>query len=126
GRRPASARTRLARRRAPRPWARGRNRAGRTPATAAAAARSSGDRPDRRDDRVVAGAPAEVAADRLADLDVGRSRDPLQQVLSGEEHARQAVAALECVLVPEGPLQRGQLAVARQSLEGLDLCALGG
>src|SRR6185295_3761447 len=49
----------------------------------------------------VAGAAAEVAGDRLADLRFARIGILLQEGIAGQHHARRAVAALEAVLLPE-------------------------
>ena len=47
----------------------------------------------------------------------------VQQRQRGHDHARRAVAALQCAHVPERLLQRVQLAVAREALDGRDLLA---
>jgi hypothetical protein len=60
---------------------------------------------DRVDDLGVAGAPAEVARDALADLVTRRRRVLLQQRRGGEDHARAAEAALHGAVLDEGGLQ---------------------
>jgi hypothetical protein len=80
---------------------------------------------DRVDDLRVARAAAEVAADRLADLVLGRARVVGQQRLCGHDHARRAVAALRCEVLGERRLDRVQRAVGRQALDGGDLVAGG-
>ena len=55
------------------------------------------------DDVLVARAAAEVAADRPADLRLGRVGVAREQVLGGEQHSRQAEAALEGVRRPRTP-----------------------
>src|SRR5262249_20245433 len=76
------------------------------------------------DDLVVAGAAAEVSFQRHADLLVGRVWRSGEEVLCGEEHARQAKATLEGKTVEEGLLHRRQGAVGRREpLDRLDLTA---
>ena len=74
---------------------------------------------------MVAGAAAEVARERLADLLLGRVRVALQQVGRGHDHARRAVAALQAVVLPERLLQRVQRAFLAHSLDRRDLGAVG-
>src|SRR6187549_1073146 len=76
------------------------------------------------DDVDVAGAAAEVAGDRLADLLLRRVRVARQQGGAGEHHPRRAVAALQAVLLPEPVLDRVQGAVLLQPLDGGDLAAV--
>ena len=78
----------------------------------------------RLDDVVVAGAAAEVARERLADLLLGRRRVALQQVGRSHDHARRAVAALQPVVLPERLLERMQRALLAHSLDRLDLGAV--
>src|SRR5882757_10090438 len=66
--------------------------------------------------RVVAGAATQIAADRGPDLVVGGVRNSINQVLRREEHARKAKAALKRILIPECFLQWGQL-IAGYALE---------
>ena len=61
-------------------------------------------------DVVVAGAPAQVAGEPLANVGLARIRLVLQQRVRREQHAGRAVAALQAVLIPEALLQRVQLA----------------
>src|SRR5215472_18532543 len=63
-------------------------------------------RPQHRlDDVLVAGAPAEVAGQRPADLLFGRIRVAVEQGLGREHHARRAEPALQPVLLLEALLQ---------------------
>src|ERR1700681_2392763 len=63
------------------------------------------------DDVDVAGAAAEVAGDRLADLELARVRVLREQRAGGHQHARGAVAALPAVLLPDALLHRVERAV---------------
>src|SRR5918999_233305 len=80
---------------------------------------------DRLDDVDVAGATADVALDRLADLVLRRLRVGVEQVLGAHQDSGGAVAALERVMRPERLLQGVQLAVARKALHGLELRPVG-
>ena len=80
---------------------------------------------DRIDDLLVAGAAAQVAADRLADLLLGRPRVGVEQRLRRDQHARRAVAALQRVRLAEAVLQHAQRAVGlRQALDRGDAVAV--
>src|SRR6267378_8262543 len=59
----------------------------------------------RLDDLLVAGAAAQVPADRIADLLFGRARVRIQQALGRDQHARGALAALQAVRLAEAVLQ---------------------
>src|SRR5579885_2530520 len=65
---------------------------------------------DRVDDVLVAGAPAQVAFDRLADLRFGRILVAGEQVSRRHDHPGRAVSALKPVLFPETLLERMKLA----------------
>ena len=65
----------------------------------------------RADDVLIAGAPAQVALEAVANLLGRRIRVGAQDLVRGEHHARRAEAALQAVLGPERVLQRGELAV---------------
>ena len=86
---------------------RGRSRAR---SASAQGSRGRSDGSNRLHDRLVAGAAAEVAAQRAPDLVVAR-RGLREQVGGGEDHPRRAEAALQAVVLHEGALQRVQLAV---------------
>src|SRR5262249_33224320 len=73
---------------------------------------------DRANDVRVARAAAQVALQAFAYLRVARPRIALQQRRGGHEETGCAEAALQPVLVPECLLQRVQLAVGGQSLDG--------
>src|SRR5207244_3642103 len=77
------------------------------------------------DDVLIAGAPAEISGDALADLALRRLRVIGQQVDGRHDHPGRAVAALETVLFPEALLHRVQLAVAREPFDGRDGAAVG-
>ena len=70
-----------------------------------------GRRPAPPDDRLVAGAAADVAGERLDHVLAGRVRRVVEQRLGGHDHARRAEAALRGEAVEEGALQRMQHAV---------------
>ena len=76
------------------------------------------------DDVPVAGAAADVALQRLLDLVLGRARVLAQQRGRAHQHPRRAVAALERVVLVERLLQRRQLAVLAEPLDGLDARAV--
>src|SRR3954468_7785575 len=76
------------------------------------------------DDAVVAGAAAEVAAQRDPHLVLARHRRPLEERRGGDQHARRAEAALDAALVEESALQRTQLARSRKPFDGHDLTPL--
>src|SRR6266498_4249101 len=80
---------------------------------------------DRLDDVHVAGAPADVALNRLPNLLFTRLRMDAQERGRAYQHPRGAVAALEGVVIGERLLQRRELAVLGESLDGLDLCTVG-
>src|SRR2546430_6584458 len=79
----------------------------------------------RLDDVHVPGAPAKVAFEAPTDLVLGRVRVLRQQVGRGHDEARCAVPALQAVLVPEGLLDRVQLAILGQALDRGQALALG-
>src|SRR2546426_5168853 len=80
---------------------------------------------DGLDDVRVAGAAAEVAADRFADLRLGGILVAGEQGAARQHHPRGAVAALQPVLLPERFLDGVQLAVLLQAFHRGDLRALG-
>ena len=73
--------------------------------------RARGDREHRLDDLAVAGAAAQHAGERVADLGLARPRIRAQQRLGAHQHARRADAALRRAVGDEGALQRRQRAV---------------
>jgi hypothetical protein len=80
----------------------------------------------RPDDVLVAGTPAEVALDALADLVLAGVRVVLQQVDRRHDHAGRTEAALEPVHLVEGLLHRVQLALRRgDPLDRRHLAAVG-
>ncbi len=79
----------------------------------------------RLDDVVVAGATAQVALQPVADLLLGGVGVLGQQAGGGHDHPRGAVAALEAMVVPEGLLDRMELAVRGHALDRGDLRAVG-
>src|SRR6266496_2785426 len=73
----------------------------------------------RLDDLLVAGAAAEVSADRVADLAFRRIGIRIEQRLRGDQHSRSAVAALQAVRLAEAVLQHAHRAVGpRQAFDG--------
>ncbi len=78
-------------------------------------------RPDRVDDVLVAGAAADVALERVADLVLARARILGEQAHRREHHPARAVAALKRVMRVEALLQRMERAVLGQPLDRRDL-----
>src|SRR5262249_32946303 len=70
---------------------------------------------DRINDGLVAGTAAIISGKMLADLLAAWSIMPLEQVLRSDQHARGAIAALQCVAITERPLQVRDLAAIRQT-----------
>src|SRR6266849_1651776 len=93
-----------------------RNRGGGFDFLARLGGHGPGGRLDRFHNVLVARAAADVTLDPQPDLLLGRVWIPLQKLLGCQDHARRAEAALETVLVPEGLLQRVQLATPGQAL----------
>src|ERR671925_612842 len=83
-------------------------------------------RADGLDDVLVAGAAAEVALEPAPDLRLG---EPVavraEELDAAHDHARRAEAALERVVLPEGLLERMELAALREALDRRDLAAVG-
>ena len=71
------------------------------------------------DDVLVAGAPAKVSGESLADVAIGHLALLLDDRLEGHEKARSAEAALQRVLLVECLLERVQLTAVEQSFEPL-------
>src|SRR5215471_5865079 len=79
----------------------------------------------RLDDVDVARAAAQVARDRVADLILAGVLVLLQQRAAGHHHAGRAEAALQAVLLHEAFLDRVQLAVLLETLDGLHIAPVG-
>ncbi len=79
----------------------------------------------RADDLVVAGAPAEVAGQPVADFGFGRIGIALEQRACGDQDAGRTDAALRAVELKELLLQRMQLVALGHALDGVDLGAVG-
>src|SRR5512143_763912 len=81
----------------------------------------------RLDDLRVAGAAAQVARERVANVGVARGGVALEQRVSAHHHARSAEPALHATALDEGLLQLRELAsradqpLHREDLEALDL-----
>src|SRR2546425_1056963 len=75
---------------------------------------------DRLDDVVIAGAPAEVAFQLVADLLLGGARIALEELGGRQDHARRAEAALQAMLLPEALLDRMEIAVLGEPFDGRD------
>ncbi len=71
----------------------------------------------RLDDGLIARAPAEVPAERVADRLDGGVGVAREQVSGGEDDSRRAEAALQAVVLDERALDRVQPAVGRESLD---------
>src|SRR6267378_2123362 len=79
----------------------------------------------RLDDLLIAGAAAQVSADRIANLLFGRIRIRIQQSLGGDQHPWSAVAALQAVRLAEAVLQDAQRSVGfGETLDGGDAVAV--
>src|SRR5262249_38646966 len=72
------------------------------------------------DDLHVAGAAADVAAQRLPDLVLARARIAAQQAGGGHDEARCAIAALRAQFLVEAALHCRQPAALAQRLHGID------
>src|SRR5689334_13181344 len=79
---------------------------------------------DRADDVLVAGAPAEETRQHLADLGLGRVRVAVEQPARRHHHAGRAEAALQAVALDEPLLDRVELAVSGEVLDGTDDAAI--
>ena len=88
------------------------------PLRAGPSARSSGKHGV--DDRLIAGAPADIPGDGLDNLGAGRRGIAIEQSLRGHQHARRAVAALGREVVRESALQGVQIRSVLQSVQRLD------
>src|SRR5262245_46043951 len=75
---------------------------------------------DRRDDVLIPGASAQVAADRLHDGVAVRVRVGAQELHRAHQHAGRAEAALQTMLLPKRLLHRVQRIGAAERLDGLD------
>src|SRR5713101_5406141 len=79
----------------------------------------------RLDDLLIAGAAAQVSADRVADLLFGRIRSRIQQGLGGDQHPWSAVAALQAVRLAEAVLQDAKRSVRfGEAFDGGDAVAV--
>src|SRR5260370_25984990 len=87
--------------------------------------RCSGGVLDGLDDVVVPRAPAEVAGDGPADVGFGGVRIRLQKRAARHHHAGGAVAALQTVLLVKALLDRVELSVFLEALDGRDVAAVG-
>ena len=81
--------------------------------------------PDGVEDLLIAGAAAEVARERLADLVVARIRAAGEQVRRRDDEPRRAEAALDGARLDEGLLHAVQAAALGQALDGDHLVAVG-
>src|SRR6266404_2420598 len=79
---------------------------------------------DRLHDVVIAGAAAEITFELMPDQLLRGLRIPLEHLVHGHDHAGGAEPALQPVLLPKPHLDRVQLAVLRQSLDGHDVGAV--
>src|SRR5262245_15084238 len=81
---------------------------------------------DRLDDLHVAGAAADVAAERFADVRLGGMWIAPQQTGRRHDEAWRAIAALRAELLVEAALHRGQAAVAGERFDCINAAALHG
>jgi hypothetical protein len=77
-------------------------------------------------DTPVAGAAAQVSAQGLAGLQLGRRRIALEEVVHGHRHARDAETALHGAALGERPLDVRGLPVGGEALDGAHLAPGGG
>src|SRR6201989_3032418 len=80
---------------------------------------------DRADDALVAGAPAEETRQHLADPGRGRLRLAAEQPAPGHHHPGRSEAALQAVALDEPLLDRVELAVSGEVLDGSYRTAVG-
>src|SRR4029079_14236453 len=78
------------------------------------------------DDRLVAGAAADVSRNRVDHVGAGRRRVAVEQRLRGHHHAGRAEAALRGEVLHERGLDRVQARAAFQPVRGLDRAARDG
>src|SRR5580692_12047632 len=78
----------------------------------------------RLDDFDVAGAAANIAAERVADLVVGRPRIAPQQSRRRHDESRRAITALRAELFVKAALHRGEMAVGHERFDGVDAAAV--
>ena len=95
-----------------------------TAGSAAAASEPAAAPRDRLEDRRVAGAPAQHAAEAVEHLGVGRGRGSRDEVVGRHQHPRRARAALRAAAREEGGLERGEAVGRAQALDRLDAPAL--
>ena len=72
------------------------------------------------EDLQIAGAAAEIAGERFADLIAGGMGILVEERFGGEQNAGSAVAALRCAEISEGFLQRVKLAFGAEAFDGED------
>src|SRR5271170_2961700 len=80
---------------------------------------------NRADDVVVAGATADVAGQVVANFAFGRIRMLLEQLADAHDHSRRAEAALQCVMLLKGRLNRMQPIRRREALDRRDRRSVG-
>src|SRR3990172_2016953 len=80
---------------------------------------------DRLHDAHIAGAATQVPGNRATDLDLGRRRVFVEQRFGGEQHARDAVAALHGPFLDESLLQWMEVPLAAEPLDREHLFAVG-
>src|SRR5438552_534750 len=76
-------------------------------------------------DVLIAGAPAQVAGEALANVGFAGRRVVSQQRVRRQQHPWRAVSALQAMLIPEPLLERVQPASVGQPLDGENLVAVG-
>src|SRR5262245_11768781 len=77
---------------------------------------------NRSDDRLVAGAPADVAANGIDDVLAARVGIVVEQRLRSHQHAGSAIAALRREMLHEGSLQRVEIGTLSQARGSFDRC----
>ena len=82
-------------------------------------------RAHRLDDVLIAGAAAQIRGQHVDQLLVADVRILFQHVGRQHQKTRRAIAALQAVIVDEGPLQRAELVAVGEALDGADLLAGG-
>ena len=72
------------------------------------------------DDRLIAGAPADVAGNRLDHFDAAGIGVAIDERLRGHEHSRRAISALGGEIIHERRLKRMKLRAGLETIRGLD------
>src|SRR3989442_612680 len=83
-------------------------------------------RGDCSDDVGIAGAPADIAGEAVADLALRSGPAAADQIHRGDQHRRRAEAALKCMVSMEVSTHRRHYRVAGKPFDGLDRAVVAG